>query len=277
MLRIGQQAYITRRFYGHEESLGRQAQRAGEQARELAKKDGGGGGLFGQAKRDLGGRQGRPADAGDGAGGKAERGAAHRRGRGRASGRRRRRIDRRRPGKAAAGRNRPAVGRREAAEGKSGKKRGADGAQGARRRRRRCLARSTKEWMMEWVETTARTVEEAKELALDQLGVVADEAEFEVLEEPQPGLFGRLRGEARVRARVRRRRCARSRIAAEDAAARAAADTDGRPPTTPARRRGDGPPAATRRRRNAAPSRPPSPARTGRDRRAADPSTEGAP
>jgi spoIIIJ-associated protein len=56
---------------------------------------------------------------------------------------------------------------------------------------------------MEWVETTAKTVEEAKALALDQLGVHADEAEFEVLEEPKTGLFGRLRGEARVRARVR--------------------------------------------------------------------------
>lgn len=56
---------------------------------------------------------------------------------------------------------------------------------------------------MEWVETTGRTVEEAKELALDQLGVVADEAEFTVLAEPKQGLFGRLRGEARVRARVR--------------------------------------------------------------------------
>lgn len=56
---------------------------------------------------------------------------------------------------------------------------------------------------MEWVETTAKTVDEAKERALDQLGVVADEAEFDVLEEPRPGLFGRLRGEARVRARVR--------------------------------------------------------------------------
>ena len=56
---------------------------------------------------------------------------------------------------------------------------------------------------MEWVETTGKTVEDAKELALDQLGVMADEAEFEVLEEPRPGLFGRLRGEARVRARVR--------------------------------------------------------------------------
>ena len=56
---------------------------------------------------------------------------------------------------------------------------------------------------MEWVETTARSVDEAKELALDQLGVVADDAEFEVLEAPRQGLFGRTRGEARVRARVR--------------------------------------------------------------------------
>src|SRR5881275_97573 len=56
---------------------------------------------------------------------------------------------------------------------------------------------------MEWVETTGRTVEEAKEAALDQLGVDEQDAEFDVLEEPKSGLFGRLRGEARVRARVR--------------------------------------------------------------------------
>ncbi|MGE3618867.1 MAG: RNA-binding cell elongation regulator Jag/EloR [Acidimicrobiia bacterium] len=56
---------------------------------------------------------------------------------------------------------------------------------------------------MEWVETTAKTLEEAKELALDQLGIDDDDAEFEVVEEPRPGLFGRMRGEARVRARVR--------------------------------------------------------------------------
>src|SRR4051812_1962592 len=55
---------------------------------------------------------------------------------------------------------------------------------------------------MEWVETTARTVAEAKDSALDQLGVDEQEAEFEVLEEPRAGLFGRVRGEARVRARV---------------------------------------------------------------------------
>ena len=56
---------------------------------------------------------------------------------------------------------------------------------------------------MQWVETTGRTVEEAKAMALDQLGVDVDDAEFEVVEEPRPGLFGRVRGEARVRARVR--------------------------------------------------------------------------
>ncbi len=56
---------------------------------------------------------------------------------------------------------------------------------------------------MEWVTTTGRTVEEAQERALEQLGVLADDAEFEILEEPRSGLFGRTRGEARVRARVR--------------------------------------------------------------------------
>jgi spoIIIJ-associated protein len=56
---------------------------------------------------------------------------------------------------------------------------------------------------VEWVEITGRTVEEAKEAALDQLGVDDADAEFEVLEEPTKGLFGRVRGQARVRARIR--------------------------------------------------------------------------
>jgi spoIIIJ-associated protein len=56
---------------------------------------------------------------------------------------------------------------------------------------------------VEWVETTGKTVEEAKDAALDQLGVDEQDAEFELLEEPKTGLFGRTRGEARVRARVR--------------------------------------------------------------------------
>ena len=55
---------------------------------------------------------------------------------------------------------------------------------------------------MEWVEVTGKTVEDAKEAALDQLGVDETDAEFEVLEVPRSGLFGRLRAEARVRARV---------------------------------------------------------------------------
>ena len=52
ILRILQQLYITKRFYGSDESLGRQAQAASERARELAKADGGGGPLA-QARRDL--------------------------------------------------------------------------------------------------------------------------------------------------------------------------------------------------------------------------------
>ena len=58
---------------------------------------------------------------------------------------------------------------------------------------------------MEWVERTDRTVDAAKDFLLDQLGVDEDETEFEVLEEPKPGLFGRVRGQARVRARVKPR------------------------------------------------------------------------
>ena len=77
VLRIGQQAYITRRFYGHEEALGRQAQRAGEHARELAKQDGGGGGgMFAQAKRDLAGAKGDGATPKTGKDGKAAAAAA---------------------------------------------------------------------------------------------------------------------------------------------------------------------------------------------------------
>lgn len=56
---------------------------------------------------------------------------------------------------------------------------------------------------MEWVNTTADTVEAATEEALDLLGVTIDEVELEVVEEPQRGLFGRTRGQARVRARLR--------------------------------------------------------------------------
>jgi spoIIIJ-associated protein len=81
---------------------------------------------------------------------------------------------------------------------------------------------------MEWVETTGKTIEEATDKALDQLGVADDDAEIEVLEEPRTGLFGLTRGEARLRARVRptevrpkqdRRRGKRSDKASRDDAA----------------------------------------------------------
>jgi len=56
---------------------------------------------------------------------------------------------------------------------------------------------------MEWVETTGKTVDEAMDRALAHLGVHRDDAEVEVLEEPKTNMFGRPKGEARVRARVR--------------------------------------------------------------------------
>jgi spoIIIJ-associated protein len=57
---------------------------------------------------------------------------------------------------------------------------------------------------MEWVETTGRTVEVALDAALDELGVDEADVEFEVIEQPRSGLFGRLGGtDARIRARVK--------------------------------------------------------------------------
>ena len=58
LLRILQQYYITKKFYGGDDSLGRQAQRAGEAAKEEAKKSGEPTGMLAQAKRDLGGAKG---------------------------------------------------------------------------------------------------------------------------------------------------------------------------------------------------------------------------
>lgn len=53
------------------------------------------------------------------------------------------------------------------------------------------------------MESAGKTVEAATEEALRQLGVGPGEAEVQVLVEPKLGLFGRVRTEARVRARVR--------------------------------------------------------------------------
>jgi len=78
IIRIGLQYYITHRFYKGEQSLGQQAMKAGNEAREIAKQDGGGGGLFAQARRDLAsakegnGRSGRPAGRAQGKPGAAK-------------------------------------------------------------------------------------------------------------------------------------------------------------------------------------------------------------
>jgi spoIIIJ-associated protein len=87
---------------------------------------------------------------------------------------------------------------------------------------------------MEWVETTAATVDDAKEQALDELGVDEQDAEFEIVDEPRPGLFGRMRGEARVRARVRPR-TPRPKVDRRDRRRRRGGSDDG-PGTTPAPR-----------------------------------------
>src|SRR5689334_16727202 len=111
---------------------------------------------------------------------------------------------------------------------------------------------------MEWIEVTGRTVEDAKELALDRLGVVEAELEFEVIDEPRGGLFGRIgRTEARIRARVkplsrekpgdRRRRRTRQTKARREPAAVATATAERTRDDDAARSANgeDGPPART--------------------------------
>lgn len=56
---------------------------------------------------------------------------------------------------------------------------------------------------MQWVVTTGRTVDEARERALDALGIDASDLEVEVLDEPGTSLLGLRRTDARIRARVR--------------------------------------------------------------------------
>jgi spoIIIJ-associated protein len=56
---------------------------------------------------------------------------------------------------------------------------------------------------MEWIEQAGRTVAEATERALDQLGIDESDAEIVVVEEGRPGIFGIGRTDARVRVRVR--------------------------------------------------------------------------
>ena len=56
---------------------------------------------------------------------------------------------------------------------------------------------------MEWVETTGDSVTEAKAAAVDLLGIAGDEAEFEIINEERKNFLGRVKDQARIRARVR--------------------------------------------------------------------------
>ena len=98
---------------------------------------------------------------------------------------------------------------------------------------------------MEWVETTGKTIEDALGQALDQLGVDESDVEFDVLEEPKAGLFGRVRGEARIRARVRpanrgpqERKRGKATAAPGVSASDDSAPTDAKPTAKPAGRAG---------------------------------------
>src|SRR5437762_13625066 len=58
---------------------------------------------------------------------------------------------------------------------------------------------------MEWIVTTGKTVTEAVEAALDELGVDEADIEYEILEESKRGFLSRLGGgsPARIKARVK--------------------------------------------------------------------------
>jgi len=56
---------------------------------------------------------------------------------------------------------------------------------------------------MDWITTSGGSIDEAKSNALDQLGIVADEAEFDIINDVEKNFFGRVKSEAKVRARVR--------------------------------------------------------------------------
>ena len=53
-----------------------------------------------------------------------------------------------------------------------------------------CRTEAERAITMEWVETTGRTIAEALDAALDELGVDEDDVEYEVLEEPKSGFLG---------------------------------------------------------------------------------------
>ncbi len=55
---------------------------------------------------------------------------------------------------------------------------------------------------MEWVEFTASSLEEATRLAVEGLGLAESALEIEIIDAPVAGLFGRVRGTARIRARA---------------------------------------------------------------------------
>ena len=182
LFRIGQQAYITKRFYKeHPDAIA--ARQAGSTAKPAQN------------------AKGRQACPGQGSLGQERR---------RRTSRPRGRLAKAIPPKAGPRPTRPAPSRRrrqqqreaprgpEASAAPDWEHAEASGSAAAPAEEEALSPNAARNIPMEWVETTGRTTEEAKDHALDQLGVDESDAEFEILEEPRPGLFGRVRGEARV-------------------------------------------------------------------------------
>ena len=264
MVRIAQQAYITRSFYRGEDSLGAQvakqrAASAGETATEPETKQ--------RSPKSITERKGAPTPKRDAGPVKGKAPARRRGGGGRGAGRLLLAAGRQLPRQTgillAAGTRAPSRGRLLLAAGRRGSGRGkapargrdGAGADGRARERSTGLGEDfgrenrkgsgarphcQSDWQrthhaarigpeaeqpepqsqqeeetltlvshtkgvhskMEWLEITAASVESAKEQALIHLGVHESDAEFEVLSEERVGMFGRVRQEARVRARV---------------------------------------------------------------------------
>jgi spoIIIJ-associated protein len=83
---------------------------------------------------------------------------------------------------------------------------------------------------MDWLEQSATTIDEALQAAAATLGVSIDDLEYEVIDEPVAGLFGRTRGQAKIRARRRGARSKKGKAAlAKPVKAEAEGRSAGRP------------------------------------------------
>ncbi|MBQ1689215.1 MAG: protein jag [Lachnospiraceae bacterium] len=78
---------------------------------------------------------------------------------------------------------------------------------------------------MEWVEFSGKTVDDALDLALEQLQTTSDNVEYEILEEEKNGILGLFSKPARLRVRVREKELVNTSLQAEKVEKAAAEET----------------------------------------------------